>query len=90
MHLIALVWIGVILLLMPLQGIWSRRKLQKLRPTRTQAYASTISGLILMGVITLAVDWFSGRTGMRAVKNLPGLLALSRWAGLTFAGCAVI
>lgn len=90
MHIVALVWVGVILLLMPLQAIWSRRKVQKLRPTRMQAYASTMSGLTLMGVITFVVDWFSGRVGVQAAKAVPGLSTLSAWAGGTFLACAAL
>ncbi len=90
MHLVALIWVSVILLLMPLQAIWSRRKVRKLRPTRLQAYASTVSGLILLGTITFGIDWFSGRTAIQAAKNVPPLLALNKWAGATFASCAAV
>lgn len=90
MRLVALVWVVVILGLMPLQAIWSRGKVKKLRPTRMQAYASTMSGLILVGVITFVVDWFSGRTGAQAAKNVSALPALSAWAGGTFLACAVV
>jgi hypothetical protein len=69
MRLVAVVWICVILVLMPLQAIVSRRKVQKLRPTRMRAYASTLSGLILVGTITFIMDWFSGRTGVQAAKS---------------------
>lgn len=75
---------------MPLQAIWSRRKLRELRPTRMQAYASTLSGLILLGTITFVVDWFSGRTGVRAAKTLPDLATLSEWAVGTFLACAAV
>jgi len=76
MGIFAIVWVVVILGLMPVQPIWSRRKAQKLRPTRMQAYASTASGLILMGAITFVIDWFSGRTGIQAAKSLPGSAVL--------------
>jgi membrane protease YdiL (CAAX protease family) len=90
MRLVAIVWICVILVLMPLQAVWSRRKVQKLRPTRMRAYASTISGLILVGAITFVVDWFSGRTGVQAAKTVIGLMALSAWAGGSFLACAAV
>ena len=70
MRILALVWIAVILALMPLQAIWSRRKVQKLRPTRVRAYASTISGLTLMGAITVVIDSLSGRTGIEAAAHV--------------------
>jgi hypothetical protein len=90
MRIVALVWIGALLLLMPLQAIWSRRKVQKLRPTRMQAYASTVSGLVLAGAITFVVDWLSGRAGLQAVRTVPGFPALSAWAGGTFLACAAV
>jgi membrane protease YdiL (CAAX protease family) len=90
MRLVAIVWIGVILALMPLQAIWSRRKVQKVRPTRMRAYASTLSGLIVLGTITFMVDWFSGRTGVQAAKAVIALTALSAWAGGTFLTCAAV
>jgi membrane protease YdiL (CAAX protease family) len=90
MRIVALVWIGILLVLMPLQAIWSRRKVQKLRPTQMQAYASTVSGLILAGAITFAVDWLSGRTGLQAVKTVPSFPALSAWASGTFLACAAV
>lgn len=90
MRLVAIVWVGVILVLMPLQAIWSRRKVRNLRPTRMRAYASTISGLILMGTITFIVDWFSGRTGLHAATTLIVLTALSTWACGTLLACAAV
>lgn len=90
MNEIALVWIGVILLLMPLQALWSRRKLHQRRPTRMQAYASTVSGLVVVGTITLVVDWFSGRTGMNAAVHVVGLGATSLWVAGTFITCAAV
>jgi hypothetical protein len=90
MHTFAIVWVGVILGLMPAQAIRSRRKVQKVRPSRMQAYISTIFGLILMGAITFASDWFSGRTGIQAAKNLPGSARLGAWAAGTFLTCAVV
>jgi hypothetical protein len=90
MRLVAIVWICVILVLMPLQAIWSRRKVQKLRPSRMRAYASTISGQILLGTITFIVDWFSGRTGAQAAKTVIGFTALSTWAGRTLVARAPV
>jgi hypothetical protein len=90
MGIFAIVWVVVILGLMPVQAIWSRRKAQKLRPTRMQAYASTASGLILMGAITFVIDWFSGRTGIQAAKSLPGSAVLGAWAGGAFLTCAIV
>lgn len=90
MRILATVWVGIILGLMPAQAIWSRRKVQKVRPSRMQAYTSTVSGLILVGAITFAIDWFSGRTGIQAAKNLPGSAILGAWAGGTFLICAVV
>ncbi len=90
MRVVAIVWIGVILVLMPLQAIWSRRKVKKLRPTRLQAYASTMSGLILAGAITFVVDWFSGLTGVHAAKTVSALPVVGAWAGGTFLVCAAV
>jgi membrane protease YdiL (CAAX protease family) len=90
MRIVALTWIGILLGLMPLQAIWSRRKVQKLRPTRIQAYASTMSGLILAGAITFVVDWLSGRTALQAVRAVPGLPALSAWTSGTFLACGAV
>jgi membrane protease YdiL (CAAX protease family) len=90
MRIVALVWIGILLVLMPLQAIWSRRKVQKLRPTRMQAYASTMSGLTLVGVITFVVDYLSSGTGLQAVETIPGFPALSAWASGTFLACAAV
>lgn len=90
MRVVAIVWIGVILVLMPLQAIWSRRKVQKLRPTRMQAYTSTISGLIFVGAITFVVDWFSGQTGVQAAKTVSALPVVGAWAGGTFLVCAAV
>lgn len=89
-RIFAIVWVGLILGLMPVQAIWSRRKVDKLRPTRMQAYASTVSGLILIGAITFAIDWFSDRTGIQAAKNLPSSAVWSAWAGGTFLTCSTV
>jgi len=90
MHIIALIWIAIILGVMPLQAIWSRRKVQTLQPTRMQAYTSTISGLLSMGAITLLIDWFSGRSGLRAVRPMPDALKLAAWTAGTCLACAVV
>ena len=90
MHAIALIWIAVILLLMPVQAIWSRRKVQGVRPTRMRAYASTISGLILMGTVTFVIDRLSGQTGIQAAKNILHPIDLSAWAGGTLLVCAAV
>jgi hypothetical protein len=90
MRILAIVWIAVILGLMPVQAISSRRKLQKQQPTRMQAYTSTVFGLILLGAITFVIDWFSGRTGVQAAKSLPGSPILGAWVGGTLLACAVV
>ena len=90
MRTLALVWVVFILALMPLQAIWSRRKVQNLRPTRMRAYASTISGLTLMGGVTVVIDWLSGRTAIQAAEHLPSLTILSAWAGATLLVCAAV
>lgn len=90
MHPLALVWVAFILAVMPLQAIWSRHKVQNLRPTRTRAYASTISGLALMGAVTLVIDGLSGRTGIRAAEHALPLTILSAWTSLTFLVCAAV
>ncbi len=90
MRAAALVWIGIILGLMPLQAIWSRHKVQKLRPTPMQAYASTAAGLTLVGTVTFLIDWFSGRIGLRAVRTLVPAERLMVWTAATWAACAVI
>ena len=89
MRIFAIVWVGVILGLMPVQAIWSRRKVQKLA-TRMQTSASTASGLILIGVITFVIEWISGRTGIQAAKSLPRSAVLSAWAGGAFLTCAIV
>lgn len=90
MHTLALVWVAFILGLMPLQAIWSRRKVQTLRPTRMRAYASTISGLTLVGAVTLGVDSFSGRTGIHAAGHLLPLKILSIWTVITLLCCGAV
>jgi hypothetical protein len=90
MHTFAIVWVGVILGLTPAQAIRSRGKVQKVRPSRMQAYMSTIFGLILIGAITFAMDWFSGRTGIQAAKNMAGSARLDAWAAGTFLTCAIV
>ena len=90
MRIVAIIWVVVILGLMPAQAIRSHRKIQKVRPSRTQAYIRTMFGLILMGTITLAIDWLSGGTGIQAAKNLPGSARLGAWAAGTFLTCAVV
>jgi hypothetical protein len=76
---VAIIWIVIILVLMPFQAFWSRRKVKKLRPTRFQAYASNMAGLIFAGVITFAVDWLSGRTGVQAAKFVSTWSVVSAW-----------
>jgi hypothetical protein len=56
MRVLALAWIGILLVPMPIQAIWSRRQVRRLRPTSLQAYASTISGLVAAAAITCVVD----------------------------------
>jgi membrane protease YdiL (CAAX protease family) len=90
MHTLALIWVVFILALMPLQAILSRRKVQNLRPTRMRAYASTISGLTLLGAVTLGVDWFSGGTGIHAAGLLLPLRILSIWTLITLLCCATV
>ena len=90
MRIVALVWIGVILILLPLQAILTRRRLKRLRPTRLQAYARIMVGLVLIGAITFGVDWFSGRTGVRAAKTVPALATASAWAVGTCIACVAV
>lgn len=90
MRSVALIWISIILVLMPLQAIWSRRKVQQLRPTRMRAYASTVSGLVTLGIFTFVVDWFSDRIGVRAATRILGASALSAWASATFLASAAV
>jgi|GEM_PF-6641694 len=90
MRVVAVVWIGVILALLPVQAILSRRKMKRLRPSRMRAYASTISGLILVGAITFAVDWFSGRVGVHAARTVSGPRVASVWAAGTFLVCVAV
>lgn len=90
MRVIALIWIAVILGVMPLQAIWSRRKVQALRPTRMRAYVSTISGLLLLGTITLAIDLTSGQTGLRVARTVSDWTSLVKWTGITLVACFLV
>ena len=90
MHVFAPVWIAVILALMPVQAIWSRRKVQNVRPTRVRAYASTISGLVLVGAVTVVIDRLSGRTGIQAAKHILHPTILCGWAAATLLLCAAV
>ena len=90
MRAIALIWIAIILGIMPLQAILSRRKVRTLRPTRMRAYASTISGLLLFGTITLAIDSTSGQTGLRAARTVSDWTLLVKWTGATLLACSIV
>lgn len=90
MHALALIWVAVILAVMPVQAIWTRYKVQTVRPTRMRAYASTISGLTVMGAITVAIDWFSGRVGTQAVQRVLPVGTLSAWTVVTLLACAAV
>ena len=72
-QVIGIVWAIIITFVLPLQAVMTRRLLESQRPTPLQAYRSTIRGLALLGLITLAVDWAGARSGLRALATtLPG------------------
>lgn len=55
-----------------------------------QAYASTMFGLTLVGIITFVVDYGSSRAGLQAVESILGFPALSAWACGAFLACGAV
>ena len=90
MRNLAIGWVVFVVAIMPLQAVLSRRQVQDRRPTRFQAYVSTVTGLLVLGTITFVIDWFSGRTGLAAVRPVSAPGNTTQWSILTFLACLVV
>jgi membrane protease YdiL (CAAX protease family) len=89
-RVIPAIWTALIILVLPLQAIWTRHLLVTRHPTPMQAYASTARGLLILGVITLVVDLLGPRVGVRSlIARLP-VGSLLAWAAGTLTACVAV
>lgn len=89
-RIVGIVWTVIITFVLPLQALVTRRLLESRRPTALQAYRSTIRGLAMLGLVTLAVDGFGARMGLHAALTpLPWGAGL-RWTAGTLAVCVAL
>ena len=89
-RVIGIVWAAVITFILPLQALATRRLLESQRPTPLQAYRSTIRGLALLGLVTLAIDGAGARAGIHAALALLPWGAFLAWTIGTLAVCVAI
>jgi membrane protease YdiL (CAAX protease family) len=90
MQKVAIGWTIFIVVVVPLQAIATRHRVKKEQPARRRAYTSTIGGLLVLGAITLLIDWRSNRVGLNACQLLYPNWRTLTWAAGTFLVCAVI
>src|SRR5690242_3602151 len=74
----------------PLAAVATRRAMAKREPTRNEAYWSTLRGLSIVGVLTLAVDLMGSRIGVHAFLELPPLIPGLIWTALALAACTAV
>lgn len=88
--IIAISWTIVLLIGAPLTGIVSRRALtDRVRP-RLVTYIGSAINLIVIGVVTAALDYWRGGQAIRALRAVLGPLHFLAWSiGVSF-GCVVI
>jgi CAAX protease family protein len=89
-RVIGIVWAVIITFILPLQALVTRRLLESQRPTPLQAYRSTIRGLALLGLITLAVDWAGTRAGIHAAMAALPWSACALWTIGALAVCVAV
>ena len=89
-RVVALIWTAFLLLVLPLQSIWTRRQLVLRLPTRMLAYRSSVAGLLAMGLVTLLVDLLGPRTGWRAVTTGLSTPAFVEWTLGALAVCVAV
>ena len=80
-------WTALVILVIPLQAVFTRRLLAARRPTPMQAYAGTAQGLAMLGAITLAVDLMGPRVGVRALLTGLPVGSFLAWTFVTLAAC---
>jgi membrane protease YdiL (CAAX protease family) len=90
MGVVERVWLVVLLLAGPLGAIATRRAARRFLPPRRLAYLSTLRGLSVLGLVTLAVDGFGSRLGIRALRTFPAPASLLLWTAGVLATCAVL
>ncbi len=82
---VGIAWVIFLLITGPLNVVLTRRLVAKRTLTRRSAYASTLRGLGVIGVITLRVDSIGYRFGLQAHFALPPVQVLLAWTILIFA-----
>ena len=90
MGVVERVWLVVLLLAGPLGAIATRRAIRRALPSRRLAHLSTLRGLWVLGLATLAVDGFGSRLGIRALHTLPAPASLLLWTAGVLATCVVL
>jgi membrane protease YdiL (CAAX protease family) len=88
--LFPLVWTGIVLLGVPLQSGFVRRRLERDRPSRAHMYVSTVLGLLVLGAVTLALDLAGSHGALAAYATPVPFLVLLAWAGGTLAACVMV
>lgn len=78
-----LIWTTLLLLSGPLNVVLTRRLVARHTPTTLGAYASTVRGLAVLGVITLVLDLFGSRLGLHALSARLGARTLLFWMAAT-------
>ncbi|HET7250143.1 MAG TPA: CPBP family intramembrane glutamic endopeptidase [Gemmatimonadales bacterium] len=89
-RVIPIIWTAIIIIVVPLQAVVTRRLLASMHPTPAQAYASTARGLLALGVITLVVDLLGPRVGIRALAARIPAGSFLAWSGVTLAACVAV
>src|ERR1700681_1831990 len=84
--LLPALWAVLILALGPVAGIVGGRKLHAQTPPRKTLYISNAANLVLLAVITAAIDLTNGREGFGVLTNaVPSRTALGWSLGLLLA-----
>jgi membrane protease YdiL (CAAX protease family) len=78
--LLSNIWAGVILLLGPIAGFAGRRKLRTATPQRKAIYFSNAANLIVLGIVTGAVDLSSGSKALGLISGGNSPRAVLTWS----------
>src|SRR5947207_6534982 len=74
--LLSNIWASLILLLGPIAGLAGSRKLQTATPSRKVIYLSNAANLIVLGIVTGAIDLSNGGKALGLIRagNSPGVV----------------
>jgi membrane protease YdiL (CAAX protease family) len=85
--IVALAWTALVLVVGPLAGIASRRKLARSMPSRLVAYAANGINLAIIAVITVAIDLWRGGQSVHSLITVIPFPRFVAWSVGMSVGC---